>query len=433
MRHSVRWPGSFEAIRFTDQTIQLSMRNTLHILLLVAPLAVWAQPEAELESWIQNTTGQTGYNNIETNVQLVQYTATDVYVTCTCIPGYDIGPWAGNPNTPANQNFCFKITRNPQANSGTLVSTPLGHVGVWTNGVSIFNARDAFSYNNGGIWNQDALPNEGASFDACLGHPAPNGEYHHHVNPTCLYDDQNTQMHSPVIGFAFDGFPIYGAYGYTDAMTPGAVSRMRSGYALRSITQRTTLPDGTVLQASQYGPAINTQYPLGKYLEDYEFTGNGDLDVHNGRVCITPEYPNGTYAYFVTIDANGTPVYPYTVGPKYYGTVQAGNTGPQSAHNTVPGTAQTYSTAVGLSETGSEMGIMAYPNPTVGPLDLILPSAGSFKLQVTDCTGRIVWADGVSGMAGDRRMLDLSILPIGVYTLSVKGETTDSNIRLLRN
>jgi len=405
------------------------MRHLITLLTICGFNSAYAQPEAELESWIQNITGQTGYNNIQSNVQLVQYTTTDVYVTCTCIPGYDIGPWAGNPNTPANQNFCFKVTRNPQANNGTLVNTPLGHVGIWTNGVSIFNARDAFSYNNGGIWNQDALPNEGASFDDCLGHPAPNGEYHHHVNPVCLYDAQNTQMHSPVIGFAFDGFPIYGAYGYTDAMTPGAVSRMRTGYALRNITQRTSLPDGTMLQANQYGPAINTQYPLGKYLEDYEFTGNGDLDVHNGRFCITTEYPSGTYAYFVTIDANGTPVYPYTVGPKYYGTVQSGNTGPQSGHNTVPGAAQTYSTTVGVSDPDVELSLMAYPNPTIGPLDLILPGTGQFKVQVTDCTGRAVWADVLVGAAGDRRTLDLSLLPVGVYTLSIKGQAINHNIR----
>ena len=52
------------------------------------------------------------------------------------------------------------------------------------------------------------------SFDDCLGHPAPNGEYHLHVNPTCLYDDSDDQNHSPIIGYAFDNFPIYGAYGY---------------------------------------------------------------------------------------------------------------------------------------------------------------------------------------------------------------------------
>ena len=31
------------------------------------------------------------------------------------------------------------------------------------------------------------------------------------------------------------------------------------------------------------------------------FTGEGDLDEHNGRYCVTPDFPNGVYAYFATI------------------------------------------------------------------------------------------------------------------------------------
>ena len=104
----------------------------------------------EVTCWLINTNGETGYGNIATNVQQVQYSDNNVYVSCTCIPGYDIGPWTGNPNIPANQNFVFKITRNPQENTGTKIATPLGHIGVWTNGVSMFNAKDAMSYQNHG-------------------------------------------------------------------------------------------------------------------------------------------------------------------------------------------------------------------------------------------------------------------------------------------
>src|SRR6185295_5547492 len=112
--------------------------------------AAHAQLTPEITSWVINTTGETGYNGIASNVQRVQYSDSNVYVSCTCIPGYDIGPWAGNPNTPANQNFTFKITRSPRANSGTKTATPLGHIGVWSNGVSVFNASDARSFNNAG-------------------------------------------------------------------------------------------------------------------------------------------------------------------------------------------------------------------------------------------------------------------------------------------
>lgn len=317
-------------------------------------------------SWIINPGGETGYGGFETNVQSVHYTPSDAYVSATCIPGYDIGPWTQNPNLPSNQDFCFKLTRNPVQNTGTLVNTPLGHIGVWRNGVSIFNAKDGMSYNNLGIWNRDAKVFEGVSFDACLGHPAPNGEYHHHVSPNCLYDHLDEMQHSDLIGYAFDGFPIYGAHGFTNPVGSGGIARMRSSYQLRSITDRTTLPNGSSLPANQYGPAIGGQYPLGAFLEDYVYTaGSGDLDAHNGRTCVTPEYPGGTYAYFVTLDAAYQPAFPYVLGPTYYGIVQAGNTGPGSGHNTIPGNAVLFdpSATSGIADAHINEAVALFPNP----------------------------------------------------------------------
>jgi hypothetical protein len=61
-------------------------------------------------------------------------------------------------------------------------------------------------------------------------------------------------------------------------------------------------------------------------LEDYEYVeGLGDLDRYNGRWCVTPEYPYGIYAYFVTTDSNGDLVYPYTIARFYYGIVTGTN------------------------------------------------------------------------------------------------------------
>ena len=61
----------------------------------------------EVTSWIINTTGQTGYAGIAANVQIVQYSTDSVYVSCTCIPGYSIGPWTGNPNIPINNTIKY--------------------------------------------------------------------------------------------------------------------------------------------------------------------------------------------------------------------------------------------------------------------------------------------------------------------------------------
>ena len=58
--------------------------------------------------------------------------------------------------------------------------------------------------------------------------------------------------------------------------------------------------------------------------------------------CITPEYPEGTFAYFVTISEIGIPEYPYVIGPSYFGIVQSGNTGPQSGHNSIPSSANSH-------------------------------------------------------------------------------------------
>ena len=116
----------------------------LFILTVTLSSKIFAQ-SPEVTSWIINTSGAVGYNNIPSNVQQVQYGSANVYVSTTCIPSYPIGPWPGNPNVPANQNFVFKISRTLVQNTGSAVNTGLGHIGVWSNGVSIFNALDAFS------------------------------------------------------------------------------------------------------------------------------------------------------------------------------------------------------------------------------------------------------------------------------------------------
>src|SRR6185312_11438411 len=255
-----------------------------------------AQLSPVITSWVLNTNNATGYGGILSNVQVVQYDPTDVYVSCTCIPGYSIGPWNGNPNLPSNQNFVFKITRSPQKNLGKPIVMGLGPIGVWSNGVALYNASDGMTYNNDGVWHRNAYYFEGPSFDNCLGHPDQSGCYHHHVNPKCLYNDADSTHHSPIIGYAFDGYPIYGAYGYANTNGTGGIKRMRPSYQLRKMVNRDTLPTGAV--ATQFGPAVSATYPLGDFMEDYKYiAGSGDLDTNNGRFCITPEYPNGTYAY----------------------------------------------------------------------------------------------------------------------------------------
>ncbi|QQR85990.1 MAG: YHYH protein [Flavobacteriales bacterium] len=388
----------------------------LAIAFLASPLIVAAQLNPAITAWVINPGNETGYNNILSNVMEVAYNTTDAYIGCTGIPGYNIGPWTGNPNTAGDQDWEFKFTLAPQQNSGAPVNTPLGHIGVWVNGVTIFNPRDAMSYNMQNIWRQNAFYFEGSSFDNCLGHPNQQSEYHTHINPTCLYDDSDSTVHSPIIGYAFDGFPIYGAYGHANTNGTGSITRMRSSYRTRTITDRTTLPDGTVLSVNQYGPAISANFPLGAYIEDFELVpGLGDLDEHNGRFCVTPDYPNGIYAYFVTLDAGLQPVYPYVLGPTYYGTVQAGNTGPGSGHNTVPSGVLIYNPFSTVEETRATQ-VVLWPNPTSGQLKLSGVSAGT-SLRILDVGGMEV----ISATVDASSVLSLGQLPVGTYTMLLKG------------
>ncbi len=203
-----------------------------------------------------------------------------------------------------------------------------------------------------GIWTRDARFGELETFDACFGHQPGSGQYHHHIQPICLRAQLNDNVeplrsgrtgtiyrekssglsHSPILGWALDGYPIYGPYGFSDPKNPSStIKRMNTSFKLRTIAQRDTLPDWSLsyhsgvakqLMAAQLGPAINSFFPLGRYIEDYDFVqGLGDLDQYNGRFTITPEYPNGTYAYFLTINADGLAVFPYIMGIQYYGAV----------------------------------------------------------------------------------------------------------------
>lgn len=119
------------------------------------------------------------------------------------------------------------------------------------------------------------------------------------------FKDSGTS-HSPIIGWAYDGNPIYGSYGYSDPKDENSsIKKLVSGYTLNS-TNVSNRP---------------SEFSAGFFLEDYTFTNSGDLDEYNGRFCITPEFPNGVYAYFATsiIDAQNNVVgsFPYFIGNRY--------------------------------------------------------------------------------------------------------------------
>jgi hypothetical protein len=380
---------------------------SLIFILSIASQSTFAQLGPEITSWIINTTGQTGYAGILSNVQVVQYSTNNVYVSCTDIPGYAIGPWPGNPNVASNQNFVYKITRNPVQNIGTPTAVGLGHTGVWINGVSIYNVSDGQSYQNQGIWNRNALYWEGSGFDDCLGHPQQAGEYHHHVNPECLYDFHDSLNHSPIIGFAFDGFPVYGGYAYQNTDGTGPIVRIKSSYVLSSATSRTN------------GPAVGGMYPAGCFIEDYIYTaGSGDLDQRNGRYCVTPEYPNGIYAYFVTLDASSEPAFPYTFFGSYYGIVQPGNIGPGSGHNTISEPTTVYNPTASVDENERAIEYVLAPNPAQDYTYIFFTSESGNNISgnLYDINGRLLQSYDQMH-PGIYYLLDMADYHAGLYFL----------------
>ena len=119
-------------------------------------------------------------------------------------------------------------------------------------------------------------------------------------------DFDKPTKHSSIIGWAYDGNPIYGPFGYTDPNNISSALKLISSSYIKDVSKVDNRPSG---------------FDDGYFINDYIFNNSGDLDVHNGRFCKTPEFPNGIYAYFATaeVDINGKLVgaYPYFIGKSF--------------------------------------------------------------------------------------------------------------------
>ena len=418
--------------------------------------------------WLRNTTGITGRHYVTgnstpivdtplANVQTVQYSATSVYVSTNGIPAYITGPFQdGNPSLATSQNAIFKFPLNPTPNTGTLTPTTGGNIGLFINGVALFDYRDGVSWRNStsslcggpiqppcmgdGVWNRDAIPAERAGFDCSKAHPAM-GNYHHHQNPSAFNTDIsilssictlypsdglysiNVNQHSPLIGFAYDGYPIYGAYAYANANGTGGIVRMKSSFQLRNITTRTTLYTGATVTA---GPAVNVTYPLGYFKEDYEFVSHPNdasyLDIHNGRFCVTPEYPNGTYCYFATVDANHNSAYPYVVGPTFYGVKTA------SKVTTITEATTTLSTILFNPD---KLNMIVFPNPASDFFAVQVPMAlQDMKVELVDTLGKVIQTQTLY-QGSTMCYFDVQTLYEGVYFVRIANDNISNSTKII--
>lgn len=435
-------------------------------LLLIWSILCRSQTNPAITSWLQNTTITGTYyisgnpnalaNGILVNCQKVEYSSEGVYVSTRGVPAYPTGPFLdGNPSRATDQNAIFRIPLNPVQNTGALASTVPGNIGVFINGVALFDYRDGVAWNPntnalcggpgnspcpGGMgarqdWNRDAIPAEMRGFDCSKAHPAM-GNYHHHQNPSAfkldlnivsticnLYDADglytiDSTRHSPLIGFAYDGFPIYGAYGFSNSDGTGAVVRIKSSYRLRNISVRNTSPTGASVST---GAPINDTYPLGYFREDYEFIEHVDqqdfLDAHNGRFCVTPEYPNGIYCYFATVDEQWNSTYPYVVGPTFYGVYANRKVTTVSEPTTV------YSGVTSVTDAiARELSLNIFSNSSnefiiVQVLGL---NSTNLKVELFDLSGKLVRSSSI-GAGATNTYLDTRTLYSGGYMVNISG------------
>ena len=400
-------------------------------------------------------------------VQEVSSSDSWVYLRTTGLGVHVMGPWSvGFPNLPQNRKILYRIPRTT-AVPATPSLTGLGSIGYFVDGVAMFDSRDGFFWNGStegggagsGFWNREAYVNEGATFDPAYAHQEQQGTYHYHANPIALryllgdhvdlnattrtYSESTAPVtrHSPILGWVADGFPVYGPYGYAAATNPaGGLRRMISGFQLRNgqkgtdnltTSGRSSIPAWAKRlygsTGTQTGPAVSTTYPLGRYMEDNAYLGDlgfsqgtdFDLDESNGRFCVTPEFPNGTYAYFVSIAADGTPVYPYNIGRAYHGTPSGGDVA-------------SISETVTTNFVGGPSRPVVFDVPTLknGEVTLVWSAVegGSYQLESANdlqswsSTGSLVTASGNVGTTnvaaaslGDRRFYRVSAVTLADY------------------
>ena len=226
----------------------------------------------------------------------VTVTSTQCVFSTNATPNHTFNDGANAfPNEFATQADEYRVPLTPSfAAQNTALSLQVDDA-ILLNGVKVdLLAAGCFGIGNGRIGcNDDSQPwrydpmfaTNGFRVDSHNAHTQPDGTYHYHGEPNALFD-QSGSVASPVIGFAADGFPIYGSY----IEDGGTVRKIEPSYQLKA-GQR---PGGDGEPGGSYD---------GAFRDDYEYvSGSGDLDECNGMMI------DGQYGYFVTDQ------YPYIVG-----------------------------------------------------------------------------------------------------------------------
>ena len=227
---------------------------------------------------------------------------TERSLTANGIPDHEIGtfPNEGNRNTISTQDISASFTLTPVAtDTATEMGGPRGTVAFALNGVKFDPGTGGTCDDSGdncslggtvGQWRIEALGQDNFNFgeDFNNAHVQPGGTYHYHGMPEALLSELGNGEAMTLVGWAADGFPVYARYGYSEAEDASSSIKVVTGsYQLKET------PD-------ENRPATDL-YEMGSFTQDYVYVeGSGDLDECNGRVGVTPEFPEGIYHYYVT-------------------------------------------------------------------------------------------------------------------------------------
>ena len=377
------------------------------------------------------------WSNTSTNEVCTETISVVKYWYTNSLPDHATGtfPGQGNPNAISAQQAEFTMCAYPQEageftdlliNGFGQNGCPTFEFGLALNGLEWDPiAAEWFENPNTGAinydWNENALsPFINLGTDMNDAHVQPTGKYHYHGDPTNYITGLGVSAgsHSPIIGYAADGFPLYYKYVYSDPMDANSsVVEASSCFQLKTGNRPgdgTTAPDGAY---------------DGTYVEDYEFNesiGGCVLDQCNGRFGVTPDFPNGTYYYVMTEEFPvvprcfaGTPDMSFSIGPPPAGC------GVSNANEICS------ALTIGVSATEMADRLIVFPVPAnaeilnvfVAGNDPIKPNA----ISILDSSGRLIKTNSFS------QQVSVGELSTGVYFIKFSFDNTEITKRFIKN
>jgi len=232
----------------------------------------------------------------------VELTGETRVITANGIPDHLVGsfPSRGNPNRIQAQSYRLVLDAVPRL-TGRATDARGFPFGIAVSGVMFDPGAAEWYQGQRGPWQYEALSGAvSLGLDANNAHVQPDGSYHYHGLPVGLMTalGVSRDSHSALIGWAADGFPIYAKYGHLNGEDPASpIIEHTSSYRLKQGTRQ------PVTGSSRASSTTPGGYYDGTFVADYEYVpGSGTLDECNGTTTVTPEFPGGTYAYFLTDD-----------------------------------------------------------------------------------------------------------------------------------